>query len=375
MKNFWYSTSTLIGMMVGVGMFALPYAFYKAGFFVGSIYFVLMFLVFLILHLMMGEVVLRTEEEHRFIGYCGVYLGKTMRKVASFTNLFSIFGSLLAYIIIAGSFIHIISGSLFFSFNMGQLFFWFIMTIILLFGVLRMERTEFIMLIFLILMVIFMFFNGVKSIEFINFFTFESSNIFLPYGILIYSFAGISAIPIMRDALRGKEKMLKRSIITGLSIAAFIYFTFIFLGVGVSGSFVSEDALLGMSQFLGDKIIFLGALFGLFAISTSYMAYSFYLKQTLIYDLKINKNISLIIVSFVPIILFFISSASFIDLIVLLGAVFGGVEGIMLVKIYKKVKQKGNRDPEYSLKISNIVLYLIMLMFVIGIFYEMFYNL
>ncbi len=375
MRNFWYSTSTLIGMMVGIGMFALPYAFYKAGFFVGSVYFVIIFLVFLILHLMMGEVVLRTKEEHRFIGYSGIYLGKTMRKVAIFTNLFSIFGSLLAYILIAGTFIHIISGSLFLSLSVGQLFFWFIMTIMLFFGALRMEKTEFIILVFLILVVIFMFLNGVGKIEFTNFFTFEPKNIFLPYGVLIYSFAGISAIPIMRDVLRGKEKILKKSIITGLSVVAIIYFTFIFLAVGVSGSFVSEDALLGMSQFLGDRIIFLGALFGLFAISTSYIAYSFYLKQALIYDLKANKNISLIIVSFIPMILFFITSATFVDIIVLLGAVFGGIEGIMLVKIYKEAKRKGSRNPEYSLKIPNFIFYIITFIFLVGIFYELFYNL
>jgi len=375
MKKFWYSTSTLIGMMVGVGMFALPYAFYKAGFFIGAFYFILIFSVFLILHLMMGEVVLRTKEEHRFVGYSGLYLGKAMRRLASFTNLFSIFGSLLAYILIAGSFMQIVSGSFLFSFAAGQLFFWFLMTVILLLGVLKMERIELVMLVFLLLMIVFMLLDGIGSLKLNNFFTFDPSNLFLPYGILIYSFSGISAIPIMRDILRVKEKMLKKSIITGLFIAAFIYFLFIFLGVGVSGSFVSEDAISGMAKLLGDKIIFLGALFGLFAIATSYMAYAFYLKQTLVYDFKISKNISLMIVSFVPIILFFISSASFVEIIVLLGAVFGGIEGIMLVKIYKEAKKRGNRKPEYSLRLSAVIFYIIILMFAAGIFYEIFYNL
>jgi len=375
MRNLWYSTSTLIGMMVGVGMFALPYAFYKAGFFVGALYFVLVFSVFLLLHLMMGELVLRTEEEHRFIGYSGKYLGQTMKRVASFTNLFSVFGSLLAYIIIAGTFIRIISGSLALSVTFGQVFFWLLMTIVLFWGVSRMESTELIMFLFLVFMVLLMFFDGLNNIEVVNFFTFDPKNIFLPYGVLMYAFAGVSAVPIMRDTLRGEERKLKKSIKTGLIIAALIYLLFVILGVGVSGSFVSEDALLGMSHSLGENIIFLGALFGFFAISTSYMAYSFYLKQTLIFDLNINKKMAVALVAVVPIALLFLSSAGFVEVVVLIGSVFGGLEGIILVLMYKKAKQKGDREPEYSLKISKFILYFIMLVFVLGIFYELVYNL
>ena len=375
MKIFWYSTSTLIGMMVGVGMFALPYAFYKAGFFVGAVYFVIIFSVFMLLHLMMGEVVLRTKGEHRFIGYSGKYLGHSMKMVASFTNLFSVFGSLLAYIIIAGTFIHIISGTLALSSMSGQMLFWLLMTITLLLGASRMEITEFVMFLFLICIVFLMFFSGFGKIEQVNFFSFDPGNMFLPYGVLMYAFTGISAIPIMRDTLRGEEKKLKGSIKIGMSVAAAIYFIFVVLGVGVSGSFVSEDALLGMSHSLGDKIIFLGALFGFFAVATSYMAYSFYLKQALVFDLKVNKKMALTLVALVPMILLFLSSAGFVEVVVLVGAVFGGLEGIMLVLMHKRSKQNGDRDPEYSLKVPNVISFLIIAMFVAGVIYELFYNL
>jgi len=366
--------ATLIGTVIGAGILGIPYVVMKSGFGIGLITLLVVATIIIIIHLYLGEIALRTKENHRFIGYSGVYLGKTAKRFATFTNLFSVFGSLLVYILISGSFIQIISRGINISIESGQIFFWLLMTLSLMFGIKRMERTELMMLIFLALTVIFIFIDGFESIEFSNFLTFNPQNIFLPYGVLIYAFASISAVPLMRDTLKGEENKLKGSIKTGLFIAAVIYLIFVFLGVGVSGSLVSEDALLGMSKVVGEKIILLGALFGLFAISTSYIAYSFHLKQTLIYDLGIKRKMAVSMVVFIPILLFISSSAGFIETVILLGAIFGGLEGILLIGIYKKSREKGNRDPEYSLKISNFIFLLIFLVFVAGIFYELFYN-
>ncbi len=373
-KNFWYAVSILIGMVIGVGIFALPYVFSQAGFFVGVFYLSVLFVVFLTLHLMMSEVVLRTNERHRFIGYVGLYLGNVAKRFIAFTNLFVIFGTLLAYILVSGSFIDVISNSLLSSYQVNQVIFWATMSFILFFGVEILKRSELFFLIFLALAILFMFIFGVGKIDVSSFETINLQNFFLPYGVIMYSFAGISAIPLMRDILFGEEKKLKKAIILGVSIVALVSFLFVFVVVGVSGTSVSEDALSGLKDIFGYKAIFFGALFGLFAIATSYIAYAFYIKNTLVYDFKVKENIAFYVIVVLPILLLVLIPVGFVRLIMFLGAVFGAIEALFLIALYKKAKKTGDRKPEYSLKIPKQAFWIMTSIFVLGIFYEIFYN-
>ncbi len=373
-KSFWYAVSILMGTMVGVGMFALPYVFYKAGFFIGLFYLVILFFILLNLHLMMGEIVLRTKERHRFIGYIGMYLGDKQKGIVAFTNIFGVFGSLLVYILVSGLFLKIVSYNFLPNIDLNQIFFWFVMSVVLFFGVKIVKRSELVLMIFLIAIVFVMLFFGISNIDAVNFLSFDISNAFLPYGVIMYSLVGISAIPLMREFLNGEERKLKKSIFAGVFIPALIYLLFAFLVIGVSGPLVSEDALSGLTDILGQGVAFLGALFGLFAIATSYVAYAFYLKQTLVFDFNISEKAALFLVFTIPVLTLFLMPVGFIEIIIFLGAVFGGVDAIFLTWLYQKAKKTGRRNPEYSLKVPVFLVYFMIALFLGGIFYEIIYN-
>ena len=66
----------LVGGMVGVGIFGLPFAFAQAGFFVGMIYLVLLGLATITLQMMYAEVTLQTPGHHRLVGYFNRYFNK-----------------------------------------------------------------------------------------------------------------------------------------------------------------------------------------------------------------------------------------------------------------------------------------------------------
>ena len=189
----------------------------------------------------------------------------------------------------------------------------------------------------------------------------------------MYSLAGIAAVPLMRDILKGSEFKLKKAIFSGVFITALVYLVFTLVTVGVSGSMVSKDALSGLAEVMGHGVVLLGAVFGLFAIATSYIAYAFYAKNTFIYDFKIKENIAFAIIVLVPILLLFLISADFVGLVIFLGAIFGGIESIFLIALYKKAKKEGNRKPEYSLNIPYYIFWFMTVVFLIGIFYEIFY--
>jgi len=75
-KNFFFAVSTLVGAIVGLGMFGIPYTVSRAGFFIGLGYLIVLGIVALLIHLMYGEVVERTRGRHRLTGYTAKYLGE-----------------------------------------------------------------------------------------------------------------------------------------------------------------------------------------------------------------------------------------------------------------------------------------------------------
>src|SRR3989339_612129 len=91
--NFFYAVAILIGMIIGAGIFGIPYVVAQAGFAVGLFYLVLLGGAVMLLHLFYGEIVLRTKQEHRLIGYAAKYLGKEAKKIATLTVLFEYYGS------------------------------------------------------------------------------------------------------------------------------------------------------------------------------------------------------------------------------------------------------------------------------------------
>lgn len=118
--------------------------------------------------------------------------------------------------------------------------------------------------------------------------------------------------------------------------------------------------------FLGSKIIFFGALAGLITLADSFLVLALYLRNSLIYDLKFSKTISLLISCGAPLVLFLFGFRSFIQTIGFVGTLIGVIEGIIIILIFKKAKSLGNREPEYSLKIPSFLLYCLIFVFILG---------
>ncbi|MBI2465609.1 MAG: hypothetical protein HYV66_00005, partial [Candidatus Sungbacteria bacterium] len=75
----------------------------------------------------------------------------------------------------------------------------------------------------------------------------------------------------------------------------------------------------------------------------------------------------------VPLALFFYGYKNFINILSFTGAVLGGLEGLLLIWIWRKSKIKGDRDPEYQLAIPRPLLFLLVLIFLAGVIYQFIY--
>ncbi len=373
MKQFLLATAVLMSTIVGVGMFGLPYAGAQSGFLIAAVFLIVLTIIMTLLHLFYGEIVSRTKEKHRLVGYADHYLGKGWRNLVTVSTVVGFYGSLLAYIIVGGDFLHLIfSSAINTSSIVFNLIFFVIGAVVVYFGLRLISGLDFLMGFFLVLIIFLFLYLGFNQINIDNLKTFNWSNIFIPYGVILYSLAGMAAIPEIREIFsENNRKFYKRAIILGTVIPAVLYLIFMGTVIGLTGLNTSDEAIKGLSVLLGEKVVFIGALFGFLATITSFFIIGLYLKETLWYDLKINKNLAWFLTCFVPLILLGLGMHNFITIIILLGALMGGIEGTAVVLIYKKAKKLGNQSPDYELKEPAILRYVMILVFVLGFIYTL----
>ena len=194
----------------------------------------------------------------------------------------------------------------------------------------------------------------------------------LPYGVILFAFLGAAAIPELKEELNKHRKYMKRAIIIGGLIPLVLYALFSFVVVGVTGLNTSEIATIGLGENLGKLAILFGNLFAVFAMSTSFLVLGIALKEVYMYDYDINKNISWFLVCFVPLLIFILGIRSFISTIGYAGAIAGGLDGVLIVLMAWKAKKIGKRKPEYKIVNGRFLGFVLMLVFALGIIYQLF---
>lgn len=371
-KQFIRATAVFVGTMVGVGVFGIPFAFSKSGFAIGLFFFFLTGAATLLMCVMYGEVVLRTNEKHQLVGYAGLYQGIWAKRLIFFAVLLSSYTALLAYIIVAGEFWNnVLSPLMRVSPEALSFIFFSIAAILVLSGIKTVSWAEVVLacLFFTVILLIFIF--GAGDIDLKNFSYSNSFYWFFPYGIFLFAFSGMAAIPIQRRMLTGQEHLMRKSIFSGIIFVAVAYLIFGLTVFGITGEATSPEAINGLIGHVSEWVIWLGSLFGGLAVCTSFLMLGSSMTEVFIYDYNLKRISSWLLVMVPPILLFWSGVRNFIDVIGLAGAVAIGVESAMLIWIFKKSKISGNRTPEYSLKIQPWILYLVAIIFLGGAIYEL----
>ena len=373
-KRFFHATAMLVGMIVGVGIFGVPYAVEKVGFALGATYIFVIGLLLLLVHLLYSEVILRTEGKHRLVGYAAIYLGEKGKIVAALAQISSFYGALIAYIIIGGQFLHLVLAPLLGgTILMYQVGFFVFMSLLVGAGLKLVAPIEFAMTALLLAVVGVILAFGLPYVWYPNLYVMNLKEIFFPYGVLLFALGGAAAIPEMRDLLRGQEAKMKRVVTLGTIIPLVITILFSFMVIGVSGENTTSEAISGLVGPLGQNIVLLGAIFGFLAIATSFLVLGLNLKEIFKIDYKINGWLSWVLACIVPFLVFLLARPEFISVIAFTGAVLGGLEGILIILIWLKARKHGKRTPEYQLNVSKWALSLMVLIFVLGIVYKIIY--
>lgn len=376
-KSFIKALSFFLGTVIGVGIFGLPFVALKAGFFVVVLYFLLAVQITILVHYFYGEVILATKKKHRLPGYVGEYFGRKWKNITFFILALGFFGTLLAYIIIGGEFLNFLLAS-YFGENLilYTLLFFFAGSYLIFRGIKSISLVELLLLIFLLAIFVVFSIKTLPSIDFSNLKHLDIRFLALPYGIVLFSLWGSAVVPEVKEMFvsQGKDinsvrKELKKLIIWGVCLAAFIYLLFIFIVLGSSGSDTSREAISGLAGVIGENIIKFGFIFGIISCFTSFIAIGLTLKKTFWYDFGLPKNFAWAITCFLPLGLFFLGLRNFIEIIVFIGAVSIGTEAVIIIFLYREFLKK-----KFSKKFSPFA-YLLVGIFILGIIFQIAYFL
>jgi len=366
LKKYLYPVVVISGSIIGVGFFSLPYIAMKSGFWIMLFYFLVLSIVVLAIHLIFTEISLKTPDYKRFPGFARHYLGKWGQIFAFFSTIISSYGVLLAYLIVGSGFLKNIMEPYFGEKYIFYILIYFLfVNIIVWFGIKAVSRVELLVLFLLFLSVIFIFIKGFNYINLSNLFVYNQqldfSKLFLPYGPILFSLWGVSLIPEAEEMLKNNKKLVKRVVIISTLIPVLFYLFFTFLVLSITGDQTTESALLGVKQFLGNGTSTIIFLTGLFTTITAYIAHALTLKKVFSFDLKIKNWQAFVMTCFVPLILFLVGLNSFIEIISFIGAFLLGVNGILILLMYKKIGGK------------NYLIYPLSITFLLGIIYQIIY--
>ncbi len=359
------SVGLLAGTIIGAGIFSLPYLFFRVGL-VPSVLYLLMFSgIYIAFYFMYSSLLLKESEPHDFFRLARKYLSKPFSKLASFLAIGELLFALVIYLILAERFLN-------FSFGINGIsavfLFWILSSVFIFVRLNWLGVIEVLSTLSVITLIIFIFFIGgtTTNIPNISLFPhiFDWKLLLLPFGPLLFSFSGRSAISkIVEEYRKAKDTnsrfSIKKSLVWGTVIPAIVYLFFVFSVFRLGGN-ISADTLSGLT-FLSPFVCGLLGLLGLIALWDSYFIIGINIKDILVWDALWPRWIGISIPLFLPLALYFLGFKDLLLVLGLVGGVFTACAGIFVTRMWQ------NAFPLHGFKNLSHALYIV---FSIAVIYE-----
>jgi amino acid permease len=368
----WKATFILFGTIVGAGIFGLPALVQKSGFAIGAFWMIALAGVVSLTHLLYAEIVMATPERHRLVGYVRFYLGRTVAQVEAVNSTLNLYGGSLAYLILGGLFAAAILSPLMAISPIYGSAALFLFGLAAAWGGARfLSKFDFAMTIgeltsFLVLAGV--AFSAFKAS---NLAGADFSQAFLPYGVVLFAYGGLTAVPEVADIVGGDRRQVRRSVVIGTLMAAGLTFLFAMAVVAALGPDVTPESLAGLTAKFGGVLPVLGGVTGFLSILTSYAVFGSNLKSQFQFDLKLKPLAAVFAAVVLPFLLFLLGIRSFGRILEFVGAVMIGLEGIFVALVYLKAKA---RYPDRILKVPTPLIYLLIMAYLAGMAYEILHR-
>lgn len=363
---------TMVGTIVGAGVFGLPYVFAQSGAGIGAAWLLGLGAVMAVLFLMYAEVVIQTPGVHRLGGYVNLYLGPRWKDAVGVLLTFTFGGAMLAYVVIGSQFLHAFFSPILPAPEWAY-------AVALTVGVAVMtwrgnkftSRTEGVVVGVLLFLFTFAILAALPSVSLANLAVIHWNAGLLPYGVILFSLSGLGAVPEMKDILGQSQKhRLPYAVVCGFFLILALYLAFSLTIVGVTGSATTSSALIGLSAALGGSFGAVSAFLGSLTLFSVFSMTSLQLQNALRFDVKMPHGLTWALVSFVPIVLYFIGFRQFIGIIGFVGAVFSGSLSVIVVAVYERMRHSPVCREHRCLNIPSLLSVIVAVLFMVGVIAE-----
>lgn len=367
------AAGTMVGSIVGAGVFGLPYAFAQSGASIGAAWLLGLGAVSLLLFLMYAEVIIQTPGTHRLGGYAEQYLSPAWKSIATAVLAAAQIGAMLAYAVLGGRFLFSLFGP---WFGGTELVYALLLTAgvgaLTWRGTKVASRAEGILVGVLLFLFLLATLASLPHIAIGNLLTVQWENALLPYGVVLFALTGIGAIPEMKDILGHKDlPRLPHAVTFGLFTIVGLYLAFALAVLGVTGAGTTPTAFTGLFTVLGPAFRGISALLGSLTIFSIFAMTSLQLQNSLAIDMRVPRRASWAVAVLVPGLLYVAGLREFIGIIGFVGSVFSGLIGIFVVVLYERMRRSPVCHEHRCLNVPTFVAVLVAALFAWGILREL----
>lgn len=365
----------MIATIIGAGVFGLPMLFAQLGFWPATGLFVTTVALVAVTHAFFVTLALDVPEKMRIPGHAYRLLGNVGGLVATVSYPLQIIGSNIAYILLGGVFLRMLTHEAGFEFVDGirwwQFAFVACVALTVFIGLRAVAKVESVITWGLIgTMLALSVVACVKSsIAEVSSFATRFNPSILPFGVFLFSMSGISAIGEAVDEVGRKKRASYTSVVWGTVIAGALSYLFA-LTFGAIVSATANDPILELGLHVPRAVRWLIPLAGFLAVITSSIATAQDLKATMHLDYRVPKHVAWIVAIVVPYAFALMITPDILKVMGFFGAVFVGLNGILLslmvMRVYKKQKKKNRWK-------TTILPTLVCVAFAIGILQKLFH--
>ncbi|MFA6394011.1 MAG: aromatic amino acid transport family protein [Patescibacteria group bacterium] len=370
-KNFFQALAAMVGYIIGVGMFGLPYLFIKAGIWPCLVLVAVIGTAQYFIHLLYAAVICDNPGYHRLPGHANNYFGPAGKHLTLAVTMIGNYGAMLAYIIVGGVFAHQLFSP---AWGGSEVFYasilFFIAAAVVFFGIKTIARFEFYLTAALVIIMALVIKRSLEFADPANLTLVNWKYALLPFGAILFAFDGGGVIPLAAEILNKKRKSLKTAISLGTFFSIALIIIFSLITAAVTGGETTPDALKGLWNVMDGKIVLISLILGLLVIATSFFAVAENIKDTFCRDYGMGKKISWALAFFIPYAFYLAGFNNFIGVISFVGAISGGFTGIILILIFRKMEKEKKKLSFFRHKPGRLFLGMIFSLFMAGIIYE-----
>jgi amino acid permease len=350
--TFWEASSLIMGAGVGAGILAVPYFASLSGFSVFVVVLALAYLASCLLHLMLAEVMFRTDRELQIVELMRRYV---FRGKAGAWMVWPVFGLLVvafianlsAYVSGAGEIVAKLTGLpprvaelIVYAFSAGVVFFGLKVV-----GV--FEKLGALAMFALVLALAAGAFTVPFRLRIAPRGTWREA--LALYGMVMYGYYAFFTVPQAVKGLAPDRGKAVRSIVTGLAMNGALMAVIAVVSLGISRE-VTKLAIIGVTDALGRWADIAGSLFTLLALMTSYWSVSLALADVIRERTGIHPKVSWVLATLPSLLLLYAGIWRFMDLLRLAGGATAIVVVLITLPMFVNARRSGDvPDPAWSL--------------------------